>query len=141
VATAEATKLLIVEDDAIAREGIGAVLRRADYETILVANGQEALACLESGTRPDLVILDMLMPVLDGWQFLANLRGLPLPAVPIIVISSIGLSDEWARDHGCCSFVKKPIDPETLVEKVNRCLNGRCQPNLSPSDPIPHYGQ
>jgi CheY-like chemotaxis protein len=119
---AEKKKLLIVEDDALTREGMGLVLRRAGYDPMLAANGQEALACLGSWPRPDLVVLDMLMPVLDGWQFLAKLKGLPLPAVPIIVISSIGLSDDWAKDHGCRSFVKKPIDPDDLIEEVRRCL-------------------
>lgn len=119
---ADTKTLLIVEDEVITREGIGVILRRAGYETILVTNGQEALACFEGGTRPDLVILDMLMPVLDGWQFLAKLRGLPLPIIPVIVISATGLSEEWAKDHGGCTFIKKPIDPDKLIEEVRRCI-------------------
>ena len=119
---AEMKTLLIVEDDAIAREGLGFVLRRVGYETILAANGAEALAYLESGIRPDLVLLDTLMPVLDGWQFLAKLKGLPLPPVPILVMSSVSLSQEWAKDHGCCTFLKKPIEPTALIEEVRRCL-------------------
>ena len=114
--------LLVVEDDSITREGLGLLLRREDYDVIQAANGEEALACLRSGPPPDLILLDMLLPVLDGWHFLQQMHAEGAPPIPIMVMTSTVLTRQWAEDHGCCGFVKKPIDPEALLGEVRRCL-------------------
>jgi CheY-like chemotaxis protein len=119
---AEPKSLLVVEDDPIVREGLALVLRREGYEVRLAANGEEALACLSAGPRPDLIILDMLMPVLDGWHFLQQLHGGKAPPVPIVVVTSAPLTLEWAQDHRCCGFVRKPFDLDDMVAEVRRCL-------------------
>src|SRR5262245_63909690 len=66
--------ILVAEDNEVAREGLAVLLRRAGYQVIPAANGQEALDRLDADTRPDVILLDMLMPVLDGWHFLERLR-------------------------------------------------------------------
>ena len=114
--------LLVVEDDSITREGLGLLLRREDYDVIQAANGEEALACLRSGPPPDLILLDMLLPVLDGWHFLQQIRAEGATPIPIMVVTSTVLTRQWAEDHGCCGFVKKPIDPEALLGEIRRCL-------------------
>src|SRR6266545_4852685 len=74
--------LLVVEDNEVAREGLAAILRRAGYEVALATNGQEALNYLDGHPPPALILLDMLMPVLDGWHFLEQLQGdIPEPTV------------------------------------------------------------
>src|SRR5262249_10140153 len=116
-------RLLVVEDNEVAREGLATVLHRAGYEVALAANGQPALDLLRAGPAPGLVLLDMLMPVLDGGHFLERLRRERLrPAVPIIVATGVNLTLEWALDHGCQGFVKKPIDTGALLGEVRRCL-------------------
>jgi len=116
------TTLLVIEDDTIAREGLGVILRREGYEVLLAANGEEGLAALRS-LCPDLILLDMLMPVLDGWHFLERLNaGNPPSAIPVIVVTSAPLSLEWADAHGCCGFIPKPIDPGKMLEEIRRCL-------------------
>jgi CheY-like chemotaxis protein len=113
--------LLVVEDNDEAREGLAVVLRREGYDILLAEHGEEALDHLRSGASPDLVLLDMLMPVLDGWHFLARLwQQEPLPSV-IIMTGSI-VTREWALEHGCQGFLRKPIQPEQLLEEVRRCL-------------------
>jgi CheY-like chemotaxis protein len=116
--------ILVVEDDTITREGLGVVLRREGYEILLAANGEEALASLRHAS-PDAILLDMLMPVLDGWHFLERLRTeRPSFTFPILIFSGAltTLSRQWAADHGCVGFIRKPIDPEKMLEQIRRCL-------------------
>jgi CheY-like chemotaxis protein len=122
-AFAPSRRVLVVEDNAIAREGLAVVLRRAGYEVVTATNGQEAIDLLGAGPRPDLILLDMLMPVLDGWHFLGLLRGRgPAPPVPVVVTTGTILTREWAAANGCAGFLHKPIDAEALLEEVRRCL-------------------
>jgi CheY-like chemotaxis protein len=74
------------------------------------------------GERPDLILLDMLMPVLDGWRFLQQVKAKNIPSVPIIVVTATVLTREWAEDHGCRGFIAKPIIPDELLKEVQRCL-------------------
>src|SRR5262245_24029008 len=116
-------RVLVVEDNEVAREGLAVVLGRAGYEVALAANGQEALDLLRAGPAVGLILLDMLMPVLDGWHFLERLkRQGPRPLPPIVIVTGTNLTPEWARDHGCQGFLKKPIDSEPLLDEVRRCL-------------------
>jgi len=116
-------RVLVVEDNEVAREGLAVVLGGAGYEVALAANGQEALDLLRAGPAFDLILLDMLMPVLDGWRFPARLvREGTRARAPIVVATGANLTLEWARDHGCQGFLKKPIDSEPLLAEVRRCL-------------------
>jgi CheY-like chemotaxis protein len=116
-------RVLVVEDNEVARQGLAAVLRRDGYEVALAANGEEGLGLLRAGPAPGLILLDMLMPVLDGWHFLERLkRQGPRPLPPIVITTGTNLTLEWARDHGCQGFVKKPIETAALLAEVRRCL-------------------
>ena len=116
-----ARTLLVVEDNAVIREGLAVILSRQGFTVALSANGQEALNLLGEGLTPDLILLDMLMPVLDGWRFLEILHRQGT-AAPVILITAGAISREWALDHGCVGFVGKPIEPEELLEEIRRCL-------------------
>src|SRR5262249_52208790 len=102
---------LVVEDDAAIREGFAAGLRREGFTVLVAENGQEALDYLARGPLPDLILLDMLMPVLDGWHFLKLVKQIDRAAsTPILVITgAICLTREWATAQGCDGFVRKPI--------------------------------
>jgi CheY-like chemotaxis protein len=115
--------LLVVEDNAVAREGLAVVLRREGFRVVPTADGEDALKQLRAGPRPDLILLDMLMPVLDGWHFLDWFRREgPWPPAPVVVVTGTNLTREWAKDHGCPGFIRKPIDAEQLLAEVRRCL-------------------
>jgi CheY-like chemotaxis protein len=115
--------ILVVEDNDVAREGLAAILRREGYTVALAANGQEALDRLKDHPAPALILLDMLMPVLDGWHFLEQLQcDLPRATVPIIVTTGTILSRAWAESHGCAGFVRKPIETDALLTEIRRCL-------------------
>lgn len=116
-------KLLIVEDNALTRAELSSILRGEGYETVPVANGEEALQQLRKGSSPDLILLDMLMPVLDGWHFLRRIQNeTSQPTIPIIIITGTILSREWADTHGCAGFVRKPIERDLLLQEVERCV-------------------
>ncbi len=115
-------KTLLVEDDSIAREGMNVVLRHHGYEVVTAANGEEGLQALRS-VRPDLVLLDMMMPVLDGWHFLERLKAENASTtVPIIVVTATTITRAWAEDHGCCGFIQKPVELDNLLSEIKRCL-------------------
>jgi CheY-like chemotaxis protein len=115
--------VLIVEDNDLAREALAAMLRREGYEVAEAANGREALVRLRAGPMPDLILLDMLMPILDGWLFLRRWRWEePRPPVPIVITTGTILTREWATDQGCQGFLRKPFDVEPLFAEIRRCL-------------------
>jgi two-component system chemotaxis response regulator CheY len=122
-ATDSAAKtVLVVEDEPVARDGLAAILRRHGYTVFAAEHGQRALDLLLAGAQPDLILLDMLMPVLDGWRFLQLLPQTPAPAPPVVITTGTILTREWARDNGCAGFVKKPIEADALLAEVGRCL-------------------
>lgn len=114
--------ILVAEDDAVTREGLSAILQREGYVVVVAANGQEALDYLDSQPAPKLILLDMLMPVLDGWIFLRELRQLPgCAAIPVVVVTGMTVaSSEWTKALGAVALVKKPVDVAFLLNTVRR---------------------
>jgi CheY-like chemotaxis protein len=113
--------ILIVEDDRDTRLAVAFALEQAGYRVEEAADGQAALGALRSGSPPGLILLDMMLPVLDGWHFLQRLRaGGALP--PILVTTATTLTRGWAEDHGCAGFLRKPVEAEDLLAEVRRCL-------------------
>src|SRR5947209_7656339 len=109
MAAPTAITLRIVEDNDVAREGLTSVLRLEGYQVLALTDGQQALAYLRAGHRPHLILLDMIMPVLDGWRFLEEVRHWSKPlSVPIVVTTATILTREWAEQNGCAGFVRKP---------------------------------
>ena len=83
------SKVLVVDDMPIFREPIAACLRASGYETCIAGNGQEALAVLQS-SRPDLILLDIAMPIMDGISFLSVIRGDPATqSIPVILLTAV----------------------------------------------------
>jgi len=118
---AEIKTLLVVEDNEVAREALAVLLQGAGYAVAGVSHGREALDYLRTGPRPHLILLDMLLPVLDGWEFLEILHREAV-TIPVIVTTGTIISREWAKQHGCAGFVRKPIDPNGLLTEVRQCL-------------------
>src|SRR5262245_62354165 len=82
--------VLIVEDDADLRDMMAQLLSMQGFKAATVANGREALDYLRSGSRPDLILLDLMMPVMDGWEFRRQQVADPeLAGVPVVILSAV----------------------------------------------------
>lgn len=111
--------VLIVEDDADLREMMAQLLALEGYVATTVANGLEALEYLERGDKPDVILLDLMMPVMDGWEFRRQQQSDPAVAnVPVIILSAI--DQRRAADVDAVAFLKKPLDFDRLLELVRR---------------------
>ncbi len=107
--------VLLVEDDADIRGALKGFLKDEGYEVITAANGREALEELQE-KKPGLVLLDLMMPVMNGWEFLAEKNHQPkLSGVPVLVISAVPGSPYIP---GALGFLKKPIDLSRLMDFV-----------------------
>jgi two-component system, chemotaxis family, chemotaxis protein CheY len=100
------------------------VLRGSGYAVALADEGGKALAWLRGGLRPHLVLLDMITPGRDGWDFLIARRSDPaLAAIPVVIHTSLGVaSPEWAAGLGASGFLRKPAEAEQLLDEVRRRL-------------------
>jgi CheY-like chemotaxis protein len=114
--------ILVVEDNEATREGLVSVLRRQGYDAITATDGGAALALLAGGAKPDLIVLDMLLPAVDGWRFLDRVKGTPHASIPVVIATGVGLSPEWATDKGCAGFLRKPFDDAQLMAEIGRVL-------------------
>ena len=116
--------ILVVEDDAATREGLVSMLEADGFSVRSAGNGREALDVLESSAIPPrLILLDLMMPVMDGWQFLAERRRRPERFTHSTVVLLSGLAYiEGATD--VADFIRKPIDPSVLRSCVRRFCGG-----------------
>jgi CheY-like chemotaxis protein len=112
--------VLVVEDEAAARAGMEQLLRRAGYDAVGAENGQAALDLLRSGVRARVIILDLMMPVMDGWAFRREqLRDPQLAHIPVIVLSA--LHHGWVE--GIPPMLPKPVDIQQLLAEVEDVLS------------------
>lgn len=115
--------ILVVEDNDIERIGLTAFLRGKGYRVVEAHNGQEALDRLDKEV-PDLILLDMQMPQVDGWHFLAERRLDPrLVSVPVVVVTGLANANESLEHEGAEAVVPKPIQPENLLQTVRQFVS------------------
>jgi CheY-like chemotaxis protein len=112
-----ARQILIVEDDADLREMMAQLLTLEGYHIATVANGREALDYLSRSGKPALILLDLMMPVMDGWEFRREQQRDPnLAEVPVVVLSAV--DQARAATANAHAFVKKPIDFDHLLALI-----------------------
>jgi CheY-like chemotaxis protein len=106
-------RVLVVDDDEAVRAIVSAFLRESDIEVTCASDGAEALQRLHAGEAPDLVLLDLCMPNVDGWRVLAALRAdEELKTLPVIVLTSLGTVEDLPSE---VPVLHKPIDPDALT--------------------------
>ena len=118
-------RILVVEDQEDSRRILRDLLSSADYEMTEAVNGEQALAAVAK-QRPDLILMDIQMPVLDGYEATRRIKADPaLKDVPIIVVTSYASSggdEAKARAAGCDDFVPKPFSPRQLLARIRKLL-------------------
>jgi two-component system chemotaxis response regulator CheY len=121
--------ILVVEDDNDIRQFTQAALVVHGYLVLTAANGRVALEVL-ARERPGLILLDLRMPIMDGWTFARTLKERGVQ-VPIVVMTAERLSAEWAAEIGAAAHLAKPFDLDRLLAVVSRFDLG------APADPSP----
>ena len=117
-------RILIVEDHEDARRILRDMLETTDYELVEAENGEQALAEV-ARQRPDLILMDIQLPILDGYEATRRIKADPaLRSIPIIAVTSYALSgdESKARAAGCDDFIPKPYSPRQLLAKVGHFL-------------------
>lgn len=121
--------VLVVDDDADTREIVTTVLESKGFRTLQASNGLEALEAVEGTERPDLILLDMSMPVMDGATFRRiQLQHGPVANIPVIVLTA--LEADQIPEMQAFGVFRKPFEPAELIEQVaNGCLRSAVLPN------------
>lgn len=113
--------VLVVEDDGDIREELAAVIEDSNYRTIRAANGAVALQKLRGGPRPCVILLDLMMPVMDGREFLAEQQNdAALKEIPVVVLSAHIDGGRAGTQMTAAAFLKKPIDLAELLRTIER---------------------
>ncbi|HEV2101115.1 MAG TPA: response regulator [Stellaceae bacterium] len=117
-------RILVVEDTEDNRKIVRDLLTSVGYELVEAVDGGEGVAMAQS-ERPDLILMDIQLPVIDGYEATRRIRAIPeLAAVPIIAVTSYALSGDEAKTRaaGCTGYVAKPFSPRQLLAKIREFL-------------------
>jgi CheY-like chemotaxis protein len=108
--------VLVVDDDPDIRETLREVFEAEGFAVVCAAHGHAALSLLRRGVRPSLVVLDLMMPAMSGWEVLAAIRAeRGLSDLPVAVISAAGVR---AKPAGATLFIRKPVSLDALLDLV-----------------------
>ena len=118
------SKLLLVEDNEMNRDMLSRRLQRRGYEVVIAVDGEEGVNLAQS-EKPDLVLMDMSLPVVDGWEATRRLKGaLETAPIPILALTAHAMSDDRdkALEAGCDDYDTKPIEFTRLLGKIEFLL-------------------
>ena len=121
----EKPRVLVVDDYPDAREMYGEYLEYCGFEVVQASNGMEALQ-RALDTKPDIILMDLSLPVMDGWEATRRLKAdKRTESIPVVALTGHALAgiSEGAKKAGCDSFVTKPCLPEDLVKEIRRVLD------------------
>ena len=117
-------KILLVEDNEMNRDMLSRRLERKGYEVVIAVNGQEGVE-LVSSTRPDLILMDLSLPIIDGWEATRRIKADPATArIPVIALTAHAMAEDRAKAMaaGCDDFDIKPVDLPRLLKKIDTLL-------------------
>lgn len=117
-------KILLVEDNEMNRDMLSRRLLKRGFEVVIAVDGSEGVSMAQS-IRPDLILMDMSLPILDGWEATRRIKvESDLRAIPIIALTAHAMSgdEQKARDAGCDDFDTKPVDFARLMSKIEAYL-------------------
>jgi CheY-like chemotaxis protein len=116
--------VLLIDDDKDIRETVATILEEEGFNVATAVHGEEAFARLREDSPPRLILLDLVMPVMDGELFLSRLHDIPrLASVPVVIISGSGNVEKAAASLKVAGALPKPIELEQLLGTVARCIS------------------
>jgi two-component system cell cycle response regulator DivK len=121
------SKILLVEDNEMNRDMLSRRLIRKGYEVVMAFDGEQAVE-MAASQNPDLILMDMSLPGLDGWEATRQIKAAAATrTIPVIALTAHAMSDdrERALDAGCDDYDTKPIDFPRLLEKMSAALDRR----------------
>jgi len=122
--------VLIVDDNADAVEALAQILEYEGFDVVTASDGREALNYLRTSPRPDVILLDLMMPVMDGWQVRRELAKSPMLAnMPVVVMTALAEGAQIDAD----AIIAKPIDLKRLLRVIDELLGGRGDSDGSPA--------
>ena len=114
-------RVLVVDDDYAILDAFKDLLEDEGYEVSLAANGLEALKELRRGNQPCVILLDLMMPVMNGWEFRQEqLQDSALAAIPTVIVTAHNRPNESAEGLGAAGCIRKPVKPEQLLSTVGK---------------------
>jgi CheY-like chemotaxis protein len=120
-------KILLVEDNEMNRDMLSRRLTRNGYEIVIAVNGQEGVDMAVSA-QPDLILMDLSLPVIDGWEATRQVKANPATAkIPVIALTAHAMAQdkEKAMAAGCDDFDTKPVELQRLLDKIKALLNSK----------------
>ncbi len=115
--------ILIIEDDHVISASLKEVLEENDYQVLTAPNGLEALKLLKTSDHPSLILLDLMMPIMDGFQFRENqLADHLIKHIPVVVMSADGHVAEKKAKTSAQAYLKKPLDIYDLLELIEKVI-------------------
>lgn len=118
------SKILLVEDNEMNRDMLSRRLIKRKFDVVMAVDGQQGLD-MASSESPDIILLDMSLPIMDGWEVARNLKGDDnLKAIPVIALTAHAMSGdrEKALEAGCDEYDTKPVEFKRLLGKINEIL-------------------
>jgi CheY-like chemotaxis protein len=120
-------KILLVEDNDMNRDMLSRRLVRNGFEVVMAVDGSQGVA-MAASERPDLILMDLSLPVIDGWEATRRVKAeAATSAIPVIALTAHALVEdrEKAKAAGCDDFDTKPVELPRLLEKINRLLGDK----------------
>ncbi|WP_409479676.1 response regulator [Pseudobdellovibrio sp. HCB154] len=115
--------IMVVEDESDIRSSLKEILELEGYDVLTAENGLEALNVLKASAKPNLILLDMKMPVMNGWEFADQFRKTYNNSTPIVVVTAAADSEQRAKDIHATGWVSKPFELGVLLKKIKECEN------------------
>lgn len=124
---AKCETVLVIEDDEPIRTAVQEALELEGYQVLVAGDGKAGLEMIRKAVTPCLILLDLMLPIMNGWEFMEELRknGNMLAAIPIVVTSAAGGAAKTAAEHAQ-GFIRKPIDLELLLSTVKKFCGSPC---------------
>ena len=120
-------KILLVEDNEMNRDMLTRRLERKGYEVVIAVDGQAGVD-MASSSNPDIILMDLSLPVIDGWEATRQIKANPATqSIPVIALTAHAMAgdEQKALEAGCDNYDTKPIDLKRLLGKINKLLGAR----------------